>query len=88
MKTHELKNTVRCNHNYTYKVSLECKEGGDWVIHINDAPGCWYLKTLLGKDRFSKTPTGDFIWLDYGQNWGATGMSAVIAEAVDYLGCE
>lgn len=86
MKTYELKNTVRCNHGYTYKTCLRLKDGDkDWVLSVENSPGSWYLKTLLGLDHFSNGPTGDFIWLDWGQRWSVTGMAAAIKEAVDHL---
>jgi hypothetical protein len=86
MKTYELKNTVRCNHGYSYKVSLKLKAGDtDWVLSVDNSPGSWYLKTLLGLGHFSNGPTGDFIWLDWGQRWSVSGMAEVIKEAVDYL---
>ncbi len=86
MKTYELKNTVKCNHGYTYKVSLKLKEGdSDWVLSVENSPGSWYVKTLLGLDGLTSNPTGDFIWLDWGQKWSVSGMAPVISEAMDYL---
>lgn len=86
MKTYELKSTVTCNHGYTYKVSLRRKDGDrDWVLSVENSPGSWYVKTLLGLDHFSNGPTGDFIWLDWGQKWSVSGMSKAITEATIYL---
>ena len=86
MKTYQLKNTVTCNHDYTYEVYLRLKDGDkDWVLSVENSPGSWYLKTLLGLDHFSNGPTGDFIWLDWGQKWSVSGLAPVITEAVSYL---
>lgn len=53
---------------------------------ISTGPG-WQLGTLLGIEGFyGNGRTGDKVYLDMGQNWYVTGMSAVLNEAEETIG--
>ena len=45
----------------------------------------WYLNDLLNGSEWSAPFKGDAISLDFGQNWSATGMQAIIKEAEEAM---
>ncbi len=94
MKTKiELKTKVKDNHGHTYSVCLQRyksfdKESGldgDWVLNIEDAPGGWFMHTLLietdGKFKRDLNSVQG-ISLDHGQDWNLLDINEALREAL------
>lgn len=85
---YELKSTVTDNYENVYSVTLKLSRYGCWTLSVEHTPGTWNIVTLQGQSPWSRGRVGNEIWLDYGQRWLATGITAALNEAEQIMAAE
>jgi len=59
------------NHGHSYSVTIESRYGQASLI-IDNTPGFWHLNDLKS--------VGEFLFIDYGQDWKCTNIKELLAE--------
>ena len=84
---YKLKSKVLDNYGTAYTVTLKF-DRDFWCLSIDDTPGNWLIVTLQGRCPYSDGRVGDFIWIDRGLKWSATGIAQALAEAEEIMTAE